>query len=121
MVESLIAREHMVNIIQKHVRDGNDRFLLSPPSADLLKTQPEIRAFLAFHGGMGALYQKRLDIGSSAAATDGFLLAGALIVGRNQTRPRTKMTGGKEHQHVYSDFSDDTEGGVNVLDTGNRQ
>lgn len=113
-VPDFSGREHGVNGSQDHPGNGNDSPLLSPARCVALIFQGVVRGRFVLYGGVGNLYQRRLEIDSGMRNADRFFLACGFVVARGQTGPAAKMFRGAELRHICTDFRDDGDGAVAV-------
>jgi len=60
----------------------------------------------SFDRGKRTLNEQRLDVNPGAADTSCFLLSRALIVLLSKTGSKAKVLGGREDQHIHTDFGD---------------
>ena len=107
----LVFQKDVKDSRKQSASDGDSGFLNTAAFLQDLVLCKELRAAFGawVAGGDGALDQKRLDILTRFANARSFLLSGAFIVLRGETRPRTKLLGRFELRHLDANFCDDTD------------
>ena len=98
----LLSRNQDINDLEDSVADSNDRTFVSPTDHKSLIKPLELAVGLS--GGISRLAQNRADIPVALAASTAFSLAGALVVPRAHSSPRTKTLPASKPAHVHPDF-----------------
>lgn len=103
---------------QQHPANSNNCFLVPTTLFEQKIAVLDFRVLCGVANGESALHKQRFEESARTGDTSGFLLAGALIVLGNESRPRTEMFRRREHGHIHADFGDNGNG-RSGLDTRN--
>ena len=113
-----VGFENGVNSGKQHPANSNNRFLVPTTLFEQKIAVLDFRVLCGVANGESALHKQRFEESARTGDTSGFLLAGALIVLGNESRPRTEMFRRREHGHIHADFGDNGNG-RSGLDTRN--